>query len=65
MNLYENQVWGDSITMEGNQLYLFQAIHRESDVVPENIDAVRAVMGTADAEESITRTNEIMGIGNV
>ncbi|MFB6280493.1 MAG: type II glyceraldehyde-3-phosphate dehydrogenase [Haloferacaceae archaeon] len=65
MNLYENQIWGDSITVEGNQLYLFQAIHRESDVVPENIDAVRAVMGTADAEESITRTNEIMGIGNV
>lgn len=62
MNLYENQIWSDSITVEGNQLYLFQSIHRESDVVPENVDAIRAVAGTADAEESITTTNEILGI---
>ena len=49
--------------MEGSDLYLFQAIHQESDVVPENIDAIRAVTGSADAEESIARTNETMGVG--
>lgn len=65
MNLYENQIFDDSIAVEGNQLYLFQSIHRESDVVPENIDAVRAMAGTADAEESIARTNEVLGIGSV
>lgn len=65
MNLYENQIFEDSIAVEGNQLYLFQSIHRESDVVPENVDAIRAIAGTADAEESIARTNEILGISTV
>lgn len=65
MNLYENQLWEDSITIEGNELYCLQSIHRESDVVPENIDAIRAMTGTADAEESIRTTNEALGIGEV
>jgi glyceraldehyde-3-phosphate dehydrogenase (NAD(P)) len=64
MNLYENQVFGDSIAVEGNQLYLFQSIHRESDVVPENVDAVRAIAGTADREESTALTDEVLGIGS-
>ena len=49
--------------MEGSDLYLFQAIHQESDVVPENVDAIRAVSGAADSETSIERTNETMAIG--
>lgn len=64
MNLYENQVFGDSITVEDDQLYLFQSIHRESDVIPENIDAVRAITGTADREESMQRTDDVLGIGS-
>ncbi|MES3517535.1 MAG: type II glyceraldehyde-3-phosphate dehydrogenase, partial [Natronomonas sp.] len=64
MNLYENQVFEDSITVEGNQLYLFQSIHRESDVIPENIDAIRAITGTADREESMAKTDEVLGIGS-
>ncbi|MFB6186488.1 MAG: type II glyceraldehyde-3-phosphate dehydrogenase, partial [Halobacteriaceae archaeon] len=43
-DLWENAVWTESITVNGSDLYLFQAIHQESDVVPENIDAIRAVM---------------------
>jgi len=58
----ENCVWGDSITLEGSDLYLFQAIHQESDVVPENVDAIRAVTGAADREESMARTDEAMGL---
>jgi glyceraldehyde-3-phosphate dehydrogenase (NAD(P)) len=65
MNLYENQLFEDSITIENNQLHLFQAIHRESDVVPESVDAIRAMTETADATESIEKTNEVMGIGDV
>ncbi|MFB6173836.1 MAG: glyceraldehyde-3-phosphate dehydrogenase, partial [Halobacteriales archaeon] len=42
---------------------LFQAIHQEADVVPENVDAVRALAGTADREESTARTDEHLGIG--
>ena len=62
-DIWENCIWAESVSMEGSDLYLFQAIHQESDVVPENVDAIRAVLGTADARESIERTNETMGIG--
>jgi glyceraldehyde-3-phosphate dehydrogenase (NAD(P)) len=63
MNLYENQIFEDSIMVDNEQLYLFQSIHRESDVIPESIDAVRALTGAADREESIARTNDVLGIG--
>ena len=62
-DVWENCIWEESITVEDDDLYLFQAIHQESDVVPENVDAIRAVTGTADARESIERTNEAMGVG--
>ncbi len=62
-DIWENCIWRESISMEGSDLYLFQAIHQESDVVVENVDAIRAVTGTADAEASIARTNETIGVG--
>jgi glyceraldehyde-3-phosphate dehydrogenase (NAD(P)) len=66
-DVWENCIWGESVTVEsgtagGSDLYLFQAIHQESDVVPENVDAVRAVTGEADREESMRRTDEAMGL---
>jgi glyceraldehyde-3-phosphate dehydrogenase (NAD(P)) len=61
-DIWENCVWGESIATRGKDLYLFQAIHQESDVVPENVDALRAVAGTEDATTSIERTNEAMGM---
>ncbi|ELZ23048.1 glyceraldehyde-3-phosphate dehydrogenase [Haloterrigena salina JCM 13891] len=62
-DVWENCIWEESVSTVGNDLYLFQGIHQESDVVPENVDAIRAVLGEADAEESIQTTNETMGIG--
>ncbi|AGB15088.1 glyceraldehyde-3-phosphate dehydrogenase, type II [Halovivax ruber XH-70] len=62
-DLWENCIWEESISTEGRDLYLFQAIHQESDVVPENVDAIRAVTGAADAAESIETTNDAMDIG--
>ncbi len=62
-DLWENCIWEESISTVGRDLYLFQGIHQESDVVPENVDAIRAVLGASDAEESIATTNEHMGIG--
>ena len=62
-DVWENAIWGESITVEGDDLYLFQAIHQESDVVPENVDAIRAVTGAADREESMATTDEAMGVG--
>ncbi|SEW24018.1 type II glyceraldehyde-3-phosphate dehydrogenase [Natrinema salifodinae] len=62
-DLWENCIWEESISTVGDDLYLFQGIHQESDVVPENVDAIRAVTGAADAEESIRTTDETLGIG--
>ncbi|WP_435077042.1 type II glyceraldehyde-3-phosphate dehydrogenase [Halococcus sp. AFM35] len=62
-DLWENCIWGESVSVEGDDLYLFQAIHQESDVVPENVDAIRAVAGAADADESIQTTNDALGMG--
>ena len=63
-DIWENCVWGESISMEGPDLYLFQAIHQESDVVPENVDAIRAVLARASQEESIEMTDDAMGLDN-
>jgi glyceraldehyde-3-phosphate dehydrogenase (NAD(P)) len=63
-DVWENCIWAESVTVKGRDLYLFQAIHQEADVVPENIDAVRALSRrTATAEQSIARTDTAMGIG--
>jgi glyceraldehyde-3-phosphate dehydrogenase (NAD(P)) len=62
-DIWENAIWGESISMRGTDLYLFQAIHQESDVVPENVDALRAITGQADRKESMDRTDEALGIG--
>jgi len=61
-DIWENCIWGESVSMEGDDLYLFQAIHQESDVVPENVDAIRAVLGTESQETSMELTDEAMGI---
>ncbi len=61
-DVWENCLWGESITVEDHDLYLFQAIHQESDVVPENVDAIRAITGAADADESMARTDEALGL---
>ena len=62
-DLWENCIWDESISMVDRDFYCFQAIHQESDVVPENIDAIRAVTETADATESVDRTDESLGVG--
>jgi glyceraldehyde-3-phosphate dehydrogenase (NAD(P)) len=62
-DVWENCVWADSIAVRGRDLYCFQAIHQESDVVPENVDAIRAVAGAATAAESVALTDETLGMG--
>jgi len=62
-DLYENAVWEDSIATDGNDIYLYQAIHQEADVVPENIDAIRAMFQLEkDAMKSIRKTDKSLGI---
>ncbi len=45
-----------------NKVLYMQAIHQESDVIPENIDCIRAMMGLKDAAKSIQMTNETFGM---
>ena len=62
-DMFENVIWKDSISKYHGELYFFQAIHQESDVVPENIDAIRAMCELeSDGAKSIEETNKTMGI---
>jgi len=61
-NLYEIAVWKESISVRGNRLFYIQAVHQESDVVPENVDAIRAMFELAEKWESIRKTNRSLGI---
>lgn len=57
-DLHEIFVWEDGVKLVGNRLYYFQAIHQESDVIPENIDCIRALMGTeSDWKVSVAKTD--------
>jgi glyceraldehyde-3-phosphate dehydrogenase (NAD(P)) len=55
-------VWKEGIGVQEKKLFYMQAVHQESDVICENIDAIRAMMGFEDSEKSIQMTNETMGI---
>ncbi len=62
-DMWENVVWRDSISINKGELYFFQAIHQESDVVPENVDAIRAMLELEkDGAKSIKKTNKALGI---
>lgn len=62
-DMWENCIWEDSVTMYEEELYFFQAIHQESDVIPENIDAIRAMMELeTDGAKSIAKTNKAIGL---
>lgn len=56
-------VWKDGIKTIGSTLYYYQAVHQESDVVPENVDCIRAMMKLEkDNLASIRKTNAAIGL---
>jgi glyceraldehyde-3-phosphate dehydrogenase (NAD(P)) len=61
-DVYESVVWKDSIAVLDGELYFFMAVHQEAIVVPENIDAIRAMFGETSREESMATTNRSLGI---
>lgn len=62
-DMMENVLWENGLRLEGADAYFFQAIHQESIVVPENIDAIRAMFELApDAASSIAETDRRLGI---
>ena len=62
-DLNEIAVWKESLNIKDGELFYMQAIHQESDVVPENVDCIRAMLEMEeDPAKSIERTNKNMGI---
>jgi glyceraldehyde-3-phosphate dehydrogenase (NAD(P)) len=62
-DLYEIPIWRESLNIKDNELFYMQAVHQESNVIPENIDAIRAMLELeSDNEKSITKTNKKMKI---
>ncbi|MCP8307316.1 MAG: type II glyceraldehyde-3-phosphate dehydrogenase [archaeon] len=61
-DLYEVPIWEDSIKVIDDEIYFYMGVHQEAIVIPENIDAIRALMGGYSKEESIKLTNKMLGI---
>ncbi len=64
LDFYENMVWIDSIRSERSWLHLMQAVHQEAIVIPENMDAIRAVSDSTDALTSMNLTDSSLSISN-
>jgi len=61
-DIYEGVVWRDSVTVSGNEVYLFLAVHQEAIVIPENIDAIRAMIGGHTQVQSMKATDDSLGV---
>jgi glyceraldehyde-3-phosphate dehydrogenase (NAD(P)) len=56
-------IWSDGVSVVGKTLYYYQAIHQESDVIPENIDCIRSMCEVEpDNKRSIAKTNKALGL---
>jgi len=62
-NLYEVALWADMLSVQGDELFYAYMVDNQAIVIPETIDAIRALTGLVhDAHESIARTNTALGI---
>ncbi len=55
-------VWEETVTVEDSTLYWIHMVHQESIVVPDNIDAIRAMFEMEDKESSIRKTDKVLGL---
>lgn len=61
-DIYEVVVWKDSIAALDGEAYFFAHVHMEAIVIPENVDAIRAICTDWPKDESIRTTNRALGI---
>jgi glyceraldehyde-3-phosphate dehydrogenase (NAD(P)) len=62
-DMMENVLWEEGFRLDGRDAYFFQAIHQESIVVPENVDAIRAALDLeSDGRASIAKTDRALGL---
>ena len=62
-DLYEVALWEDLVTVRGDEVYYAYMVDNQAIVIPETIDAIRALSGSVeDANESIARTNAALAV---
>ncbi|MEX2472817.1 MAG: type II glyceraldehyde-3-phosphate dehydrogenase [Gemmatimonadota bacterium] len=62
-NLYEVALWEDMLSVQGDEAFYAYMVDNQAIVVPETIDAIRALTELeSDGAASIRRTNEALGI---
>ncbi|NLE76281.1 MAG: type II glyceraldehyde-3-phosphate dehydrogenase [Chloroflexi bacterium] len=62
-DMYEVGVFEETVVTRGREIYFVEDIPQEAIVIPENIDAIRCLLGMqTKAEDAIARTNKNLGI---
>ena len=62
--MYEVALWADMLAVEGNEAFYAYMVDNQAIVIPETIDAIRALTGhPALASESIATTDASLGMG--
>lgn len=62
-NLYEVALWADMAKVQGDELFYAYMVDNQAIVIPETIDAIRALSGREpDAQASIEHTNTTLGV---
>ena len=65
-NLYEVALWSDMLRVKGDELFYAYMVDNQAIVIPETIDAIRALVGAVEnANASIAMTNASLRIGDV
>jgi len=62
-DMYEVALWEDMLKVQGDELFYAYVVDNQAIVIPETIDAIRALTGIEkDASKSISKTNKSLGI---
>ncbi|NWG54754.1 MAG: type II glyceraldehyde-3-phosphate dehydrogenase [Hydrogenophilaceae bacterium] len=62
-DLYEVAFWEDMLTVEGDELFYAYMVDNQAIVIPETIDAIRALTGVErEADASMRKTDRALGI---
>jgi glyceraldehyde-3-phosphate dehydrogenase (NAD(P)+) (phosphorylating) len=62
-DLWEVALWEDGLAVQGNEAYYTYQVFNQAIVVPETIDAIRALTGIeADGARSIAQTDQALGV---
>ena len=62
-DMYEVALWEDMLKVVGDELFYAYVVDNQAIVIPETIDAIRALTGIeSDGQKSIVKTNKSLGI---